>query len=40
MQSIIFAVGVVVSFMVMGGFFFSAYSTFDSEFRKKEKDNP
>ena len=40
MQYIIFAVGVVVSFMVLGGFLFAVYSEFDSEFRKNRAKNP
>jgi hypothetical protein len=39
MQAIIFVVGVVVSFMVLGGFLLAVYSEFDTEFRKKGVNN-
>jgi hypothetical protein len=40
MQAIIFVVGVIVSFMVLGGFILAVYSEFDREFRKKEYASP
>ncbi len=39
MEYIIFVVGVIVSFMVLGGFLLTVYSEFDSEFRKKKTNN-